>query len=141
MNDPQEIIQVLFRDMGSVNIFREIPKLIPEMFADTSSFRSGLRFLLDNPPDKISFTTEEIEYYTDRIKYTSYVGYFIMMIHEYGYLLEATYGWWWATKIPSNKEAGKVYKDIQVQRTDDHNPAVPLGFLLREIIKQEKGLP
>ena len=141
MNDPQEIIQVLFQDMGEVNIFREIPKLHPEMFISPNGGSPGLRYLMDKPPDKTSYTQEEIEYYSDKIMYTSYIGYFIRLIHEYGYLLEATYGWWWVTKIKSKREANKVYKDIQVQRTDDHNPAICLGFLVREIIKQEKGLP
>jgi hypothetical protein len=111
------------------------------MFIASNGGNPGLQYLLDNPPCKTSYTKEEMEYYSDKILYNSYIGYFIRLVHEYGYLLEATYGWWWATKIPSKKEAGRVYKDIQVQRTDDHNPAVPLGFLLREIIKQEKGLP
>ena len=123
MLEDNGVIQLRDEDMAPDRsmIFHEVARIYPTMMDD------DLPHLSDDPD--ISSP--------DAILYTALSGYALKTICEMGYLLEATYGWWWATKVNQN---GKPYKSIQVQRTYDSNPSQDLFFLLREVILQEKRL-
>jgi len=122
MLEDNGVIQLTYEDMAPDRgeIFREVARMHPSMMVD------DLPHLSDDQDIKV-----------DNILYTTLSGYALKTICEMGYLLEATYGWWWASKV---NQDGKPYKTIQVQRTNDENPSHDLFFLLREVLLQERRL-